>query len=76
MEEQTMTSEKRDPPERSSGGQADSTLIEHSSTGGRFTRLLGSTFSMEDGFTLKHVAAVIVILLLVVMVFGLISLMA
>jgi len=51
-------------------------LVEHSSSGRSFTRLLGDTFSLEDGFTLKHVAAVIAVLLVVVMVFGLISLVA
>ena len=62
--------ERRDPdrePDR------EATLVEHSSTGSRFTRLFGDTFSLEDGFTLKHVAAVVALLSVVVMVFGLIS---
>jgi len=64
-----MASKQRD----SSDGDPTATLVEHSSTGGRFSRLLGSTFSMEDGITLRHVAAVIAILFVVVLVFGLIS---
>jgi len=68
-----MSSERRDParePDR------EATLVEHSSTGSRFTRLFGDTFSLEDGFTLKHVAAVVALLGVVVMVFGVISLVA
>ena len=68
-----MSSERRDPdrePDR------EATLVEHSSTGSRFTRLFGDTFSLEDGFTLKHVAAVVALLAVVVMVFGVISLVA
>jgi hypothetical protein len=70
-----MTSELRD---RSDGPESDpeATLVEHSSSGNRFTRFCGDTFSLEDGFTLKHVAAVVAGLLVVVMIFGLIALVA
>ena len=70
-----MASERRDRP---NGPEPDreATLVEHSSSGSRFTRLFGDTFSLEDGFTLKHVAAVVAVLLVVVMLFGLISLVA
>jgi len=67
-----MASDQRDSP----GDDPKAALVEHSSTGGRFTRLLGSTFSLEDGFTLKHVAAVIAVLFVVVLIFGLISYIA
>jgi hypothetical protein len=75
MEAHLMASERRDPPD---GPEPDreSTLVEHSNSGRRFTRLFGDTFSLEDGFTLKHVAAVVAVLLVVVIVFGLISLVA
>jgi len=66
-----MASE-RDSREASSG---EPNLVEHSSTGSRFTRLFGNTFSLEDGFTLKHVAAVLVALAAVLVIFGLVSMM-
>jgi hypothetical protein len=67
--------ERRDRPD---GHEPDRepALVEHSSSGSRFTRLFGDTFSLEDGFTLKHVAAVVTVLFVVVLVFGLISLVA
>ena len=70
-----MASEQRNRPDEPEA-ERDATLVEHSSSGSRFTRLFGDTFSLEDGFTLKHVAAIVAVLTVVVMVFGLISLMA
>ena len=59
-----------------SEAEREAPLVEHSSSGRRFTRLFGDTFSLEDGFTLKHVAVVVAALCVVVAVFGLISLLA
>ena len=43
-----MASERSDRPD---GLEPDreATLVEHSSSGSRFTRLFGDTFSLEDG---------------------------
>ncbi len=63
--------DRSDGPE----SEGEARLVEHSGSGSRFTRLFGDTFSLEDGFTLKHVAAVVAVLFVVVMVFGVISLL-
>ncbi len=70
-----MTSEQREGPDVPET-DPKATLVEHSSSGRRFTRLFGDTFSLEDGFTLKHVAAVVAVLFVVVVIFGLISMVA
>jgi len=70
-----MASERRDSSDAPEP-ECEMMLVEHSSSGSRFTRLFGDTFSLEDGFTLKHVAAVVAVLVVVVAVFGLISLAA
>jgi hypothetical protein len=70
-----MASERRDRPDGPEP-RREATLVEHSTSGSRFTRLFGDTFSLEDGFTLKHVVAVVAVLFAIVMIFGVISLVA
>ena len=57
------------------GTSGEPSLVEHTSTGGRFNRLFSGTFSLEDGITLKHVAAVLAALVAVLVIFGLVSML-